>query len=59
MTRILMSAENIMGQESTTDQPLSRHQRKKTGDQWTECHRTGINNLPTAPPVKASEKENR
>jgi hypothetical protein len=43
-------------QLKSTTYPLSRHQRKKIGDQWTECHRTWINNLQ---PVKASEKENR
>src|ERR1700685_3356537 len=48
----VISGQNVTGQESTT-YSLSRHQRKKTGDQWTECHRTGINNLH---PVKASEK---
>src|ERR1700691_3696424 len=50
-----ISGQNVTGQESTT-YSLSRHKRKKTGDQWTECHRTGINNLQ---PVKGSEKENR
>src|ERR1700685_1727651 len=49
----VISGQNVTGQESTT-YILSRHQRKKTGDQWTECHRAGINNLHT---VKASEKE--
>ena len=24
---------------------LSRHRRKQTRDQWTECPRTGINDL--------------
>src|ERR1700677_4090517 len=51
----VISGQNVTGQGSTT-YSLSRHQRKKTGDQWTECHRTGINNLPA---VKVSEKENR
>jgi hypothetical protein len=49
----VISRQNVTGQESTT-YILSRHQRKKRGDQWTECHRTGIDNLHT---VKASEKE--
>src|ERR1700691_1279053 len=49
----VISGQNVTGQESTT-YILSRHQRKKTGDQWTECHRTGINNLPA---VKASERK--
>src|ERR1700689_3307607 len=49
----VISGQNVTGQESTT-YTLSRHQRKKTGDQWTECHRTGINNLH---PVTPSEKE--
>src|ERR1700683_5341871 len=51
----VISGQNIRGQESTT-YILSMHQRKKTGDQWTECHTTGINSLHA---VKASEKENR
>jgi hypothetical protein len=49
----VISGQNVTGQESTT-YILSRHQRKKRGDQWTKCHRTGINNLQAA---KASEKE--
>jgi hypothetical protein len=49
----VISGQNVAGQESTTYK-LSRHQRKKRGDQWTECCRTGINNLQT---VKSSEKE--
>ena len=48
----VISGQNVTGQESTT-YSLSRDQRKETGDQWTECHRTGINNLQT---VKGSEK---
>src|ERR1700729_2902719 len=40
----VISGQNVTGQKSTT-YSLSSYQRKKTGDQWTECHRTGINNL--------------
>src|ERR1700729_3131070 len=49
----VISGQNVTGQKSTT-YSLSRHQRKKTGDQWTECYKTGIKNLPA---VKASERK--
>ena len=50
-----ISGQNIAGQESMTYH-LSKHHRKQTGDQWTECCRTGIHHLPS---VKASQKANR
>src|ERR1700677_1979625 len=51
--KVVISGQNVTGQESTT-YSLSRHQRKKTSDQWTECHRTGINNIHT---VKVRERK--
>ena len=50
----MISGQNARGQESMT-YLLSRHQRKQILDQWTECPRTGINDLR---PVKASEEAN-
>ena len=47
----MISGQNVRGQESMT-YSLSRHRRKQTRDQWTECPRTGINDLRS---VKASE----
>ena len=54
-SKLVISGHNVAGHESMT-YPLLRHHRKQTGDQWTECCRTGIHNLPT---VKASQKANR
>ena len=51
----VISGHNVTSLESIT-YILSRDQRKKTGDRWTGCHGTGINNLHA---VKGSEKENR
>jgi hypothetical protein len=51
----VINGENVAGQESMTYW-LLRHWRKQTDDQWTECCRTGIHDLPT---VNALEKANR
>ena len=50
----MISGQNVRGQESMT-YVLSKHRRKQTRDQWTECPRTGINDLRT---VEASEDGN-
>ena len=50
----VISGQNVRGQESMT-YCLSRHRRKQTRDQWTECPRTGINDLRA---VEASEEAN-
>ena len=50
----MISGQNVRGQESMT-YSLSRHRRKQTQDQWTECPRTGINDIR---PVEASEEAN-
>src|SRR5882757_8785982 len=49
-----ISGQNVPGQESTT-YVLSKHRSKQTRDQWTECPRTGINDLR---PVEASKQTN-
>ena len=51
----VISGQIVAGQESMT-YFLLRHHKKQTVDQWTECCRTGIYDLPT---VKASQKANR
>ena len=48
----VISGQKVVRQESMT-YGLSRHRRKQTRDQWTECHRTGIDDLL---PVEASEE---
>ena len=50
----MISGQNVTGQESMT-YDLSRHRKNQTRDQWTECQRTGINDLR---PVEASEEAN-
>ena len=49
-----ISGQNVAGQESMT-YILSRHRRKQTRDQWTECRRTGIDDLQS---VEASNEAN-
>ena len=48
----VISGQNVARQESMT-YGLSRHQRKTTHDQWTECCKTGMNDLRA---VEASQK---
>ena len=50
----MISGQNVAGQESMT-YILSRYRRKHTRDQWTECRRTGMDDLQT---VEASDEAN-
>jgi hypothetical protein len=43
-SKLAISGQNVPGQQSMTYK-LSRCRRKQTRDQWTECPRTGINDL--------------
>ena len=43
-TKVVISGQNSVGQESMAYN-LSRHSKNQSGDQWTEFHGTGINDL--------------
>ena len=49
----MLSQQNVSGPKMTYS--LSRHQRKQTRDQWTECTKTEIDDLLA---VEASEEAN-